>query len=147
MTLHPKPQPKVKLKSISFYKKKADRVFSEWVRRRYADQDGIVVCFICGREMHWKSAQNGHFLSRSYNATRYDEVNCNTCCVGCNVFKHGNMVEYAARMRKKYGTNIIEKLLKRGKETKQFTRNELQEIIKVYSEKIQNLENDFDTNV
>jgi len=31
---------------------KADKVFSEYIRRRYADDNGVTECFTCGKNDH-----------------------------------------------------------------------------------------------
>jgi len=121
--------PKKKLKTISKLKTDADRVFSKWIRER-----DDFVCFTCGKKGDQYSIHNGHYVSRSHNILRYDERNCNAQCVGCNIFKSGNMDEYALRLQKKYGDNILKELHKRKQTMHQFTRQELEEIIKKYGE-------------
>ena len=34
--------------------KKADKVFSEYIRQRNSDHRGITECFTCGKQDHWK---------------------------------------------------------------------------------------------
>ena len=34
--------------------KKLDTVFSEYIRRKYADKKGIVSCYTCGKKAYWK---------------------------------------------------------------------------------------------
>lgn len=114
---------KRKQHSISQLKKQADKVFSLWIRNR--DKR----CVLCGST---KQLQNGHFVSRGINILRYDERNCNACCSVCNIWKNGNMVEYSAFMRRKHGPDIIETLLKEKQKLHQFTRSELEDIIKKY---------------
>mgnify|MGYP003665460414 CR=1 FL=1 len=68
--------------------KKLDTVFSQYIRQRDAENE-IATCFTCGKKAHWKKLQNGHFQSRRFYATRWDEMNCQVQCAGCNVFKYG----------------------------------------------------------
>lgn len=117
-----------KVKSISKLKKEADRVFSLWIRER----DGGT-CFTCGKKDDPKYMQAGHFISRSHNVLRFDERNVACQCVGCNIFKSGNMSEYAERLMKKHGAGIIATLNKEKWKTKQWKPQELEEIIKRYS--------------
>ena len=42
---------------ISKLKKKLDKVFSEYIRRRNADHLGFITCFTCGVKRHWKENQ------------------------------------------------------------------------------------------
>lgn len=114
---------KKKAKSISWLKKEADRVFSIWIRNR--DKR----CVTCGNR---NNLQNGHYVSRSINILRYDERNCNAQCVGCNVFKRGNMDEYALFMIRTYGEAILSELGAIKRQLHQFSRQELEEIIAKY---------------
>lgn len=83
--------------------------------------------------------QNGHFISRSSSTLRYSEENCRPQCIGCNVFKHGNYIEYTMRMIQEIGEDGVEKLKSDGKELHQFTEKELQEIVDKYTQKIKEL--------
>ena len=73
---------------------KLDKVFSVYIRRRYAEND-IAECFTCGKQDHWKKLQNGHFQSRKHYATRWHEENCQVQCAGCNVFRYGEQYKFA----------------------------------------------------
>jgi hypothetical protein len=97
----PLPKPK-KQPSLAALKKKLDRVFSIFIRKR--DKG---VCFTCDKKLPWKQQQNGHYISRGVLILRWDERNCNCQCVGCNIFKNGNMAEYAIRLMKKHGPAIL----------------------------------------
>ena len=35
----------------------ADKIFSEYIRRRYANKLGVTECFTCGKVDHWKKLQ------------------------------------------------------------------------------------------
>lgn len=94
--------------TLAWYKDELDRVFSIYIRIR---DDGV--CFTCNNEKHWRNQQNGHYVSRSYLSLRFDEQNCNCQCAGCNIFKKGNMDEYAIRLTRKYGKQILDKLNKK----------------------------------
>ena len=110
--------------TITKLKKECDRVFSLWVRNRER------ACVTCGSR---NNLQAGHYVSRSVNILRFDERNVHTQCVSCNIFKRGNMVEYSAFMLRKYGPDIIKKLLKEKQRLHQFTRKELEKLIKHYN--------------
>lgn len=104
------PAKKTKLpkrKTLDQYKKELDTWFSIYIRMR--DKG---VCFTCDSKQFWKYQQNGHYVSRAVLSLRWDEKNCNCQCVSCNVFRHGNMDEYAVRLVRKYGPKILEKLNK-----------------------------------
>lgn len=117
------------LPSVSKLKKRADAVFSLYIRTR---DNGV--CFTCGVQRSIKEMQNGHFVSRVHNSLRFDERNCNCQCPGCNVFKHGNMDVYALRLTQKYGPSILAELNVEKRKIKQFTREDLLTIINTYSQ-------------
>lgn len=96
--------------SYKILKKELDRVFSLYIRKR--DKK----CICCGST---KLLQCGHYISRSNNALRYDERNCNCQCMRCNVFLKGNYPVYSLKMIEKYGSDILEKL---DRDSKVFTK-------------------------
>lgn len=122
----------MKSKSISQLKKKLDSIFSLHIRKRDKGK-----CFTCGATKEIKEMQTGHFVSRSHNSVRYDEINCHCQCVGCNIFKNGNLAEYSYRLIQKYGQKEFNNLIKKGRQIKQFNIKELEDKINYYdSQKI-----------
>ncbi len=88
-----------------------DRIFSEYIRRRDANKDGYIRCISCGKLVHWKQSDCGHYINRKHNATRYDEQNCNAQCRKCNRFDEGNIQGYRRGLIKKIGlkaTDLLE---------------------------------------
>lgn len=126
--------PPPKLKSVSYYKKRADKAFSLFIRRR----DNFT-CFTCDLVGNNRNIQCGHFIPRQYGWTRYDERNNNAQCYACNMLYNGQAAEYALRLQKKYGDGIIQELNSRRKEEKRFTPQELKAIEEKYTEKLKTL--------
>ncbi len=92
-------------------KKRLDTIFSEFIRRRDADDKGFIRCISCGKVVHWKESDCGHYINRKHNSTRYDEQNCNAQCRSCNRFDEGNIQGYRKGLIKKIGeeaTNLLE---------------------------------------
>ena len=54
--------------------KKLDSIFSQYIRRRDV-KENIAECFTCGKKDDWKRLQCGHFQSRRFYSTRWDETN------------------------------------------------------------------------
>ena len=98
---------KITLKGI---KKKADLVFSHYIRRLRADSSGRTICVTCGDIKPWKEHQCGHYYPRNRLGTRFHEDNCNPQCPRCNIWEKGNYTAYAAYMYKKYGTQKMEQM-------------------------------------
>lgn len=76
--------------------------------------------------------QAGHYVSRTHMSLFLDEINVNCQCVGCNMFKHGNLDEYAIALKKKYGDDILEWLHGRKQEIKKYSIPELVELTAKY---------------
>jgi len=125
--------------SIGWWKRDTDRWFSLYIRQRDA-VDGIATCVTCGAKAPWQKMQNGHYVSRSHTATRFDERNCSTQCVSCNMFKGGNMDEYALYLIKTYGKNVLNELNKLKQTIRKIGIPEYKKMIETYKEKILDLD-------
>ena len=131
---------RVKKKTTTQLKKEADRLFSLYIRQKYADSEGMVRCFTCPKVIHYLEGRKincGHFVSRAYLATRYDERNCRPQCWGCNNTTfgwggHGKPVEFAAGLQAEYGPGIVEELYAKAKPL--IPNFDYQAIIDKYSE-------------
>jgi hypothetical protein len=88
----------------------ADDWFSKYIRIRDADNNGYIRCISCGKIVHWKNADAGHFIKRQHIALRFNEQNVNAQCKLCNCFEQGNDIGYAKGLDKKYGPGTADKL-------------------------------------
>ena len=103
------------MKTISKLKKELDKWFSLYIRLRDATDEGMVQCFTCGSVKYYKSGmQCGHFQSRRYLPTRFDEQNCAPQCVACNMFRGGEQYKFALNLDAKYGEGTSEKKTRRS---------------------------------
>ena len=119
---------------------KLDTVFSQYIRLREAD-NGMVECFTCGKKEFWKGKgmQNGHFMSRKNLSTRWDEVNCQVQCVGCNVYRYGEQYKFSLNLDEKYGGGTAEEMLVKSRETSKIMDVELEDKIKHYESLVKDL--------
>lgn len=122
-------------------KARADEWMSRYIRLRDSDPQGFGRCISCGKWVHWKDADNGHFINRSHMNTRYDEQNCNLQCRSCNRFDEGNNEGYRRGLIAKYGEGIINHLFLKKQIHRNFSAFELQEIAKYYRNKFNDLKN------
>lgn len=117
---------------VAQLKRKADKVWSEYIRLRDSfEQNGdrVAACITCGTVKPIKEMQNGHFVSRKSSSLRYDEQNCNTQCSACNVFRYGELYQYGLELDRKYGDGTANRLHDRRFETHKWTIPELEGII------------------
>ena len=89
---------------------KLDNIFSIYIRLRDADEYGYCTCISCGKILHWSEMDNGHYIGREKNNTRYSEINCNPQCRSCNRFSEGNKGEYKENLIKKHGKDKVDLL-------------------------------------
>ena len=83
--------------------------------------------------------QNGHFQSRSFLATRFDEENCQPQCVGCNMFKQGEQYKFALNLDAKYGEGKAEELEFLAKSVVKFSRIDYEDKISYYGTLVEKL--------
>ena len=121
------------MKPISKLKKELDKWFSLFIRLNNSNEYGMVQCFTCGCVKHYKKGmQNGHFQSRSFLATRFNEENCQPQCVGCNMFKQGEQFKFAMNLEAKYGEGTAEYLEGLARTTIKISRIDYEEKISYY---------------
>jgi hypothetical protein len=128
------------MKKISRSKliKKLDTVFSLYIRQRYSINE-ISKCFTCGKEDHYKKLQCGHFQSRKHYSTRWDEINCQVQCAGCNVFKYGEQFIFGKNLNSEFGEGTSEALYLKAKQITKFSNNDLEDLITNYNSLITDL--------
>lgn len=124
----------MKAKTKSQLTKELDTVFSQYIRNSRS-KNGICTCITCDREYEVKKIQCGHFMSRQYMSTRWDERNVAPQCYGCNVMQQGKQFEFSLKL----GKELSEELYLLSKQTKKYSLDELKELIEYYKEKLKNL--------
>jgi hypothetical protein len=123
-----------KVPSVKSLIKKADKVFSEYIRRK---EVGICVC--CSTVKDWKQMQCCHYYPRSKYGTRWDEMNCHCGCMRCNVFLAGNYPAYSEYMYSHYTEEELADLKKRSQQTGLNLRELCAEVIEKYTKKLKEL--------
>ena len=124
----------MKAKTKSQLTKELDTVFSQYIRHSRS-KNGICTCITCDREYEVKKIHCGHFLSRQYMSTRWDERNVAPQCYGCNVMQQGKQFEFSLKL----GKELSEELYLLSKQTKKYSLDELKEMIAYYKEQLKNL--------
>ena len=128
--------------TISKLKKKLDKVFSEYIRKRDSDYKGNCKCISCGKEYpaFGGSTHAGHLFSRRYLSIRYDERNVNSQCSYCNTFLNGNQIKAARGVENKWGKGTVDELESRMHIVVKLTRTDYEESIERYKQKIRELD-------
>ena len=87
--------------------KKLDTIFSQYIR-------------------------HGHFQSRRHYSTRWDEINCQVQCAGCNVFKYGEQYVFGNKLDQKFGSGTASRLHIKAQKTIKYSDTDLVDMIKRY---------------
>jgi hypothetical protein len=116
--------------------KKLDEVFSDFVRLRDSDEDGIVACVICKDKQHWRDVDCGHYQDRDHMGTRWHEMNGNGECRICNRDLCISTEEYAKAIDEKYGPGTAAKLDKLAKNVTQWEDHELKKMHDYYRDQV-----------
>lgn len=105
---------------------KLDNIFSEYIRLRDADENGIVECITCSDKHHWTKVDCGHYVLRGNYSTRWSLHNGNGQCRLCNSTHDGRQEDHGAAIDIKYGHGTADKLQKLGRERVHFSEHELE---------------------
>lgn len=122
--------------SLNYLIEDLDIVFSQYIRCKYADKNGMVECYTSGTKHHWTKIQNGHYISRSSLATRWLEDNCRPQSKYDNCRLNGN-IEVFAKNLEKDKPGITDYLLEQSRQITKPTREELKSLIVEYRSKLE----------
>lgn len=130
-----KKQKTVGIIRLNDLKKEAQKQFNKFIRLR--DKD--LPCISCGKT-EAKAWHAGHYWAMGMNsALRYSEENCHKQDDSCNVWKHGNLLNYRVGLVKKIGEERVKWLDENHNSVKKWTREELEEVIETYKQKIKEM--------
>jgi hypothetical protein len=127
-----------KSKSKKLSKAKADKYFSLYIRHSNA-VNGLCRCVTCSGMFSIDSIHCGHFMSRRYEATRYDEKNCAPQCVSCNSFHQGRQFRFGQEIDKRHGKGTAEKLEMKSKMLCKRNQFDYEQIAQEYKDKLNGL--------
>lgn len=120
-----------KLPSLPQLTQKAQTIFNRYIRHR----DRHDPCISCG--LHVDSYDAGHYVPvKGGSALRFHEWNVNKECKSCNGFDGFHLVGYRKRLIHKIGPDAVEWLDQNRREVKKWTREELNQIIQLYADRI-----------
>tara|TARA_R100000951_G_scaffold95314_1_gene84324 strand:+ start:4159 stop:4695 length:537 start_codon:yes stop_codon:yes gene_type:complete len=122
-----KAKMKEDIKTLQDYVKTAQMVFNKYIRERDKGNN----CISCGKAP--KKINAGHFYNANNHwSVRFDERNVHLQCEHCNTYLSGNLINYQRNLIDKIGVKEYNDLSSKANETRNFTKEELKEIIKYY---------------
>lgn len=129
-----------KSKSKKTAKRKADRYFSEYIRSRDTDYRGLGQCITCGEWKPYEKLDCGHFISRRFESTRYNEQNANVQCQRCNRFENGNQFAHGKSIDAKYGKGTADNIFNKSRMHSKRRKSDYERIAKKYYNKLKDLD-------
>ena len=120
---------RTKTKTQAQLKKELDRVFSLYIRAKYPK-----VCYTCGKTD--TALQCGHFVSRQYLATRWDENNCRPQCAGCNIFGNGKPLDFEENLKRELGDHFVETMKASRHQSLKLDRHWYTDQIEIYNTRL-----------
>jgi hypothetical protein len=119
------------LETLPALMKKAQKVFNTFIRNR----DAKMGCISCGMPLTQKFDAGHFYNANNHWSVRFSELNVHGQCVHCNRDLHGNLLEYRKRIIHRVGAANLSWLDMEARKTRKFTKDELREIAKEYTEK------------
>ena len=119
--------------------KKLWKVFSEFIRLRDSDGQGIAKCFTCGFRSEWKRFDAGHGIGRQHKSVKYDERNVHSQCKRCNGFEGGNQAIYKEEVEKKYGKGTWDELVLKSRQVCKRGKVEIEVMTEHYKKEVKKL--------
>lgn len=109
-----------------------DKVFQYYIRLRDAMPGGLTRCISCGNIKTFDQMQAGHFHSRKYMMTRWNEDNVHSECIYDNCYNGDHLHEYEINLKKKIGLSRYNYLESIYKNYKKWSRFEIVMLVKHY---------------
>lgn len=144
--LHLKQKEKAKIKekkakieqlmTKSEWLKLAQQVFNKFIRLR----DKHKGCISCDAPLINKFDAGHYYSVGAYPNLRFNEDNVHGQCVYCNQHRHGNIHEYTIKLPIRIGNEAFEQLTTNRGQALNISIYEVQELIKIYKQKVKILE-------
>ena len=96
--------------SVGRLRDRAMALFQRIRRMEEANDDGYVRCISCGKLMHWKESQGGHYIPRANRATELESDNVWPQCQQCNGYLKGNPINYRYNLVRKIGEDRVNRI-------------------------------------
>ena len=125
--------PKKKKITISQIKRKAWAEFSKYIRLKYADANGFVTCYTCGKRAHYRvGMQAGHGIGGRNNAVLFMEEVVRPQCAGCNLWGGGKYSIFTEKLIGEYGAERYAEFVQESNKEKKMTVLDYQAVFEAY---------------
>ena len=134
----------MKTKTLSYYKMKAWKQFSLWIRLSNAIIEPTVlepcnICYTCGKIKSYKEMNAGHGIGGRNNAVLFDERIVKPQCVGCNIWGRGQYQVFTRKLIAELGLDVYDEIVKHSSDVVKYRIADYQEIEELYKQKLEDL--------
>ena len=121
--------------------KELDKYFSFYIRKRFANQYGMVRCPSCGVLIKWQQSVCAHYIRRGPMATRWHEHNALAACPICNDSVNENSLKLAIgeTLDKHFGPGTAQSMDELSRTTVKMFPHEKQDLLNDLKEKLKAL--------
>jgi len=127
----------------SMLTKKLDKIFSEYIRRKYSDEKWMITCISCEKVIPWKESHNCHWIGRGNRQYRFDEENCRPGCAWCNTFNQEfHQRIFTIKQVKRLWQEVVDLMIDNTHYVYKQGKTELKELIKEYTLKLNKYKNE-----
>jgi hypothetical protein len=130
---------KAKLKVELMTKKDYEKILQQLVNKFVRMRDKGQPCISCQKPIKGKM-DAGHLYSvGNYPSVRFNLKNINGQCINCNQFNGGAINDYRLNFITKYSEQDLAELDRLAHQTKQYTIQEIKDLITEFKEKTKNI--------
>lgn len=115
------------------------KVFSEYIRLKFSDENGYCKCYTCGTIRYWKNLDCGHGIGRQHKATKFNEKNNRPQCKPCNGFEGGKREEFKKQMDLEHGSGTWDLMELKARQPSKLGAFEFDVLTKHYGRLVFNL--------
>lgn len=120
-------------------KERAWSAFSLYIRNKYADNEGLVSCYTCGKRLEIKSMQAGHGIGGRNNAILFEERVVRPQEMGCNVYGRGQYAIFTRKLIDELGLEEYDQIVTQSRTPLQYKTQDYLDIEAKYAELLKNL--------
>lgn len=115
---------------------KLTQTFNRYIRKRNADENGMVYCITSGKRFHYKDLDAGHFITATKAILRWDERNVFPQSRYDNRSLSGRYKRYREVLVEVFGEEFVANMEKEAFEVWIPSENTLRKLLKTYTAKL-----------
>lgn len=125
--------------SIKKLKAKSWKMFSLYIRTKYASPMGDIICYTCGKLGTIKTMQAGHGIAGRSNAVLFEEDIVRPQCAGCNIWGRGKYHIFTIKLVNELGMEKFKQIVNASGIPIKYTAQDYRDIYEKYKKKLSDI--------